>query len=116
MSPVLVSNTGAPQDCVLSSFLYTLYANDCRSVDPSTQFMRFSDDTAMFALLSDFVSYQSSLFSVVRFSSWCSKQFCYLGSFQTEINYVVIELSLVLFSSTVNLWNRLIVRISKCSP
>ena len=35
-SPVLVSNTGAPQGCVLSSFLYTLYTNDCWSVDPST--------------------------------------------------------------------------------
>ena len=35
--------------------------------------MRFSDDTAMLALLSDFASYQSYLSSVVRFSSWCSK-------------------------------------------
>ena len=30
-SPVLVSNTGAPQDCVLSPFLYTLCTNDCRN-------------------------------------------------------------------------------------
>ena len=66
-SPVLVSNTGAPQGCVLSPFLYTLYTNDCRSVDSSTQFVRFSDDTAMLALLSDFTSYQSCLSSVVRF-------------------------------------------------
>ena len=40
-SPVLVSKTGAPHGCVLSPFLYT---NDCRSVDSSTQFVRFSDD------------------------------------------------------------------------
>jgi len=58
-SPVLVSNTGAPQGCVLSPFLYTLYTNDCRSVYPSTKFVRYSDDTAMLALLSDFASYQS---------------------------------------------------------
>ena len=32
-SPVLISNTGAPQVCVLSPFVYTLYTNDCRSVD-----------------------------------------------------------------------------------
>ena len=50
-SPVLVSNTGVPQDCVLSPFLYTVYINDCRSVDPSTQFVRFSDDTALLAFL-----------------------------------------------------------------
>ena len=73
-SPVLVSNTGAPQGCVLSQFVYTLYTNDCRSVDSSTQFVRFSDDTAMLALLNDFASYQSYLSSVVRFSSWCSKK------------------------------------------
>ena len=75
-SPVLVSNTGAPQGCVLSPFLYTMYTNDCRSVNPSTQFVRFSDDTAMLLLLSDFASYQSYLSSVVRFSSWCRKKFC----------------------------------------
>ena len=39
-SPVLVSNTGAPQGCVLSPFVYTLYTNDCRSVDSSTQLWR----------------------------------------------------------------------------
>ncbi|KAK2155971.1 hypothetical protein NP493_2017g00010 [Ridgeia piscesae] len=83
-SPVLVSNTGAPQGCVLSPFLYTLYTNDCRSVDSSTQFVRFSDDTAMLALLNDFASYQSYLSSVVRFSSWCSKTFLHLNVSKTK--------------------------------
>ena len=83
-SPVLVSNRGAPQGCVLSPFLYTLYTNDCRSVDTSTQFVRFSDDTAMLALLSDFSSYQSCLFSVVRLSSWCSKNLLHLNVSKTK--------------------------------
>ena len=43
-SSVLISNAGAPQGCVLSPCLYTLYTNGCRSVDPSTQFVRCSDD------------------------------------------------------------------------
>ena len=83
-SPVLVSNTGAPQGCVLSQFVYTLYTNDCRSVDSSTQFVRFSDDTAMLALLNDFASYQSYLSSVVRFSSWCSKKILHLNVSKTK--------------------------------
>ena len=83
-TPVLVSNTGAPLGCVLSPFVYTLYTNDCRSVDPSTQFVRFSDDTAMVALLSDCASYQSYLSSVVRFSSWGSKQILHLNVSNTN--------------------------------
>ena len=82
-SPVISSNTGAPQGCVLSPSLYTLYANDCRSVDPSTQYVRFSD-TAMLALLNDFASYQSCLSSVVRFSSWCSNNFLHLNVSKTQ--------------------------------
>ena len=84
IATVIVNNTGAPQGCVLSPFLYTLYTNDCRSVDPSTQYVRFSDDTAMLALLSDFVSYQSYVSSVVRFSSWCSNNFLYLNVPKTK--------------------------------
>ena len=71
-SPVHVSTIGA-------SFLCTLYTNDCRSVDPSTMFVRCSGDTVMLAVLSDFASYQSCLSSVVRFSSWCSTNFLHLG-------------------------------------
>ena len=83
-SPVLVSNTGAPHGCVLSPFLYTLYTHDCRSVDSSTQFVRFSDDTAMLALLSDFASHQSYLSSVLRFSSWCNNNFLHLNVSKTK--------------------------------
>ena len=83
-SPVLVSNTGAPPGCVLSQFLYTLYTNDCRSVDPSTQFVRISYDTTMLALFSDFASYQSYLSSVVRFSSWCSNNCLHLNVSKTK--------------------------------
>ena len=63
---------------------HALYTNDCRSVDSSTQFVRFSDDTAMLALLNDFASYQSYLSSVVRFSSWCSNNFLHLNVSKTK--------------------------------
>ena len=70
--------------CVLRPFLYTLYTNDCSSVDSSTTFVRFSDDTAMLALLNDFASYQSYLSSVVRFSSWCSNNFLHVNVSKTK--------------------------------
>ena len=46
--------------------------------------MRFSDDTAMLALLSDFASYQSCVSSVERFSSWCSNNFLHLNVSKTK--------------------------------
>ena len=46
--------------------------------------MRFSDDTAMLALLSDFASYQTYVSSVVRFSSWCSNNFLHLNVSKTK--------------------------------
>ena len=46
--------------------------------------MRFSDDTAMLALLSDFASYQSYISSVVRFCSWCSKNVLHLNVSKTK--------------------------------
>ena len=46
--------------------------------------MRFSDDTAMLALLSDFASYQSYLSSVACFSSWCSNNFLHLNVSKTK--------------------------------
>ena len=50
----------------------------------STEYVRFSDDTAMLALLSDFASYQSYVSSVVCFSSWCSNNFLHLNVFKTK--------------------------------
>ena len=46
--------------------------------------MRLSDGTAMFAVLSDFASYQSYVSSVVRFSSWCSNNFLHLNVSKTK--------------------------------
>ena len=39
-------NTGAPQGCVLSPTLYTLYTNDYRVKHSDTSLIKFADDSA----------------------------------------------------------------------
>ena len=70
-----VSNsTGAPQGCVLSQFLYTMYTmytNSCRSAYSNNHYFKYADDTALVGLLSgDETNYRSD---IDHFVSWCVK-------------------------------------------
>ncbi len=46
-------STGAPQGCVLSPLLFSLYTNDCMSKDPSVKLLKFADDTKLIGLIQD---------------------------------------------------------------
>ncbi len=63
-------NVGAPQGCVLSPLLYSLYTHDCVSSHSSTSIVKFADDTVVLGLISnnDETAY---LGEVERLSSWC---------------------------------------------
>jgi hypothetical protein len=63
-------NTGAPQGCCLSPFLFTLFTNDCVSIQNSVLVVKFSDDTTVSGLISDAdeSAYRSE---VGRLVDWC---------------------------------------------
>jgi hypothetical protein len=53
ISAILILNTGAPQWCVLSPFLYSLFTHDCTARHVSNTIIKFADDTTVVGLITD---------------------------------------------------------------
>ena len=52
-SAMLILNTGAPQWCVLSPFLYSLFTHDCMARHVSNTIIKIADDTTVVGLITD---------------------------------------------------------------
>ena len=67
----LTLNTGAPQGCVLSPLLFTLFTNDCVSIHDSVIMIKFSDDTTLEGLINngDENEYREAVDHLV---DWCN--------------------------------------------
>ncbi len=63
-------NVGAPQGCVLSPLLYSLYTHDCVFSHSSTSIVKFADDTVVLGLVSNNEE-AAYLHEVERLTSWC---------------------------------------------
>ncbi|KAK3524222.1 hypothetical protein QTP70_023587, partial [Hemibagrus guttatus] len=75
------TSTGAPQGCVLSPLLFSLYTNDCTSTS-SVKLLKFADDTAVIGLIQDGdeSAYRQE---VEHLAAWCSLNNLELNTLKT---------------------------------
>ena len=81
-SETLITNTGAPQGCVLSPVLYSIYANDYRTMDENVCLIKFADGTTLHGLLSN--SEKAYRSEVNRFCEWCKNNHLTLNVDKTK--------------------------------
>ena len=52
-SSTLILNKGAPQGCVFSPLLYSLYTHDCKASHNSNSIIKFAEDTIVVGLITN---------------------------------------------------------------
>ena len=81
-SEIVYTETGAPQGCVLSPLLFTLYANTCRSSSESCKVYKYADDTALVGLcVNNDEEYKKE---VKSFVTWCEENYLLLNVQNTK--------------------------------
>ena len=83
LSKPVILNTGAPQGCVLSPFLFTLFTNDCVYGNQSVRVVKFSDDTTVIGCVNNA---NESVYreEVQRLVGWCKNNNLVLNISKTK--------------------------------
>ncbi len=82
-SSPLTLNTGAPQGCVLSPLLYSLYTHDCTATHSSNVIIKFADDTMVIGLINDNdeMAYREEVSTLTK---WCQENHLSLNIDKTK--------------------------------
>ncbi len=82
-SSPLTLNTGAPQCCVLSPLLYSLYTHDCAATHSSNVIVKFADDTTVIGLITDNdeTAYRAEVSTLTK---WCQENHLSLNIDKTK--------------------------------
>ena len=89
-SDLICTHTGAPQGCVLSPFLFTLYTNDCLSSFNNCSILKYADDTVIIGnITNDDISNYTQ--QVDMFVQWCDSHFLNLNVKKTMEILLILE-------------------------